>query len=65
MYVSSQPDMKGVSSLGVQYKQKHKAGSSDRNEDIKVGQEAQEVELELGPDYGRRMLTLWALRGLG
>lgn len=37
MYVSFQPDMKGVSSLGVQYKQKHKAGSSERNEDTKVG----------------------------
>lgn len=56
--------MKGISSLGVQYKQKHKAGSSERNEDTKVGQEAQEVEGELGSDYGRRKLTLWALRGL-
>lgn len=63
MYVSFQSDMKGVSRLGVQNQQKHKAGSSERNEDTKMGQEAQEVEGKFGCDYGRRMLTFWALRG--
>lgn len=58
MYVSFQSDLKGVSSLGVQYKQKHKAGSSERNKDTQVGQEVKDAEGELGSNCGRRTLTL-------
>ena len=60
-----QSDLKGVSSLGIQCKQTHKAGRPGRSEDAYVEQEGLgggQAEGELGSHCGTKRA---ALKGMG